>query len=260
MTAGGEGRPGRAGASRQRRAGHGRRPRRGRDHGHQHGCHAGGHHQPCPPLTDEGAHPDRALDEVEGHDRDGEGHQDAQPEELVAVQPRPGVIEPNEDGPVPDVEPVRNPAHVANRRPRQHPRDEAAGRTDRGQDDAGHRQPDEEEPARVRERGGRGRHHPQGDGARRPEDAQRRRRAASPSTLRSPQLALGETARLVMPLRHEHQPHGQRAPDEEALRARVRPQIGPVGVESALVDLVHPDRRADRRRAAQARTTPAGSS
>ena len=59
-----------------------------------------------------------------------------------------------------------------------------------------------------------------------------------------------------MALRHEYQPHGQRATDEEALRARVGPQVSPVCVDAAVVHMVHPEGRGDRRRAAQGEQGP----
>ena len=63
--------------------------------------------------------------------------------------------------------------------------------------------------------------------------------------LRTPQLALGQATLLVAALGDEHQPDGERAPDEEALRAGVGPEVGPVGVQAAVVDDVHPGGRRD---------------
>ena len=67
----------RADAGRQRRAGHRRRPGGRRDDGDQHDTDAHGDGQPRPPLADERPHADRALNEVEGHDRHGEGDEHA---------------------------------------------------------------------------------------------------------------------------------------------------------------------------------------
>src|ERR1700722_11919080 len=49
---------------------------------------------PPPPLADEGAHADRALNQVERDHRHGERHEDSQGEELVPVEARTGVVEP----------------------------------------------------------------------------------------------------------------------------------------------------------------------
>ena len=117
-------------------------------------------------------------------------------------------------------------------------------------------EPDQEEPTRIGERGRRGGQDPEGDGAGGADHAQQPAEDPPRGALRPPQLALGQAAHLVAPLGEQHETDGERAADEEALRAGVGPEVGPVGVEAAVVHDVHPDGRRDGGRAAQREQCP----
>ena len=247
---------GRVDGTRKGGAGDCRRAGGRRDDRDQHGPHPGGHRQPRPPRADEGPHADRALDEVEGHDRHPERDEHPHGEELVAGDPGTGVIEPDEDRPVPDVEAVGDPPHVAHRRQRQHAGDDAPGRGDGGQDDAADGEADEEEAARVGERGRRRGRHPECDGHDRAGQADQAADRPPGRAGRLPQLPLGQAALLLAAPRQQHEPDGERAPDEEALGAGVGAEIGPVGVDAAVVQHVHPGGGRDGRRTAQREQGP----
>ena len=121
-----------------------------------------------------------------------------QREELVALEPGPGVVEPQEDRPVPDVEPVGDAADVADGRDaRGHAARCCAGAATAERITAADRQADEEEAARVGERGQRGGQHPDRHRGRRPGDAEHAAEPFAGAPGGPPQLALGQAARLV---------------------------------------------------------------
>ena len=83
---------------------------------------------------------------------DGEGDDQPQQEQRRAQEAGAGVVDPQEQRPVPDVEPVGDLADVADRGQGQEAGNQAPWRADSGDDDAGGGQTDEEEPPRVGER------------------------------------------------------------------------------------------------------------
>ena len=175
-------------------------------------------------------------------------------EELLAEEPGPGVVEPDKDRPVPDVEPVRNAAHVADRGHRQHT-SSICSAPPRPPGSRGHGEPDQEEPPRVGERGHRGRQHPD------------RHRTATPTTPSTPQKSPPAHGRQSSPL--AKRPSSWRrcvsstSPTASAhpmkrhwARVSCRGRPGPCSTR--LVDEVHPEGGSDGRGAARGRTGRAG--
>ena len=196
---------------------------------------------PGAPPPGEAALSDGTLDDVERHRGDHHRRRCFDPEQRVAAETRPGMIEIHEQGPVPEIHAVGDAPEVAQRRHRQAPCQERAPDADHAGEHAhGGERSQQEAPVvgqgvvEVDEgpQQGAARHPEQPDGE---EDPPSGGGSGRPLQFSAPGRAVGRTVRRHLPhpgpsVRPQREHHGQGGAHQERLGAGVGSVVHAVAV------------------------------